>query len=127
MAPTPSSNPSSTSPGGSRRWILLGIFAAGLLIIAAGLFVMYFREDPAVKEAKIELDRYANPILSPKARIPRPASLDPAQFQDPNTRAAYAVARSAPELLEQMPCYCGCFTTGHTSNYDCFVDNHGVT
>ena len=127
MAPTPVSNSPSTPPSDSRRWLLLAVVAAGLLTIGAGLFVMYFQEDPAVKEAKLDLDRIANPILSPKAKIPRPPSLDPAQFRDSNVRAAYAVARSAPELLEQMPCYCGCFTTGHTSNYDCFVDQHGVT
>jgi hypothetical protein len=127
MTPKQNRESSVPSPGGSRRWILLGILAAGLLAIGAGLFVMYFQEDPAVKEAAVELERVRNPFLTPKAKIPRPPSLDPDQFQDPNVRAAYQVARNAPELLEQMPCYCGCFTTGHTSNYDCFVDNHGVT
>lgn len=105
----------------------MAVLAAGLLAIGAGLFVMYFQEDPAVKHAAVELDQVAGRALSPKAKIPRPPSLDPAQFKDPNVQAAYAVARSAPELLEKMPCYCGCFTTGHTSNYDCFVDQHGVT
>jgi len=126
VAPTPKPD-SSPEPTGSRRWILLAIFAAGLLTVGAGLFLMYFHEDPAVKEAAHEIERTTPHTLSPKAKIPRPPSLDPEQFQDPNVRAAYAAARSAPELLEQMPCYCGCFTTGHTSNYDCFVDQHGVT
>lgn len=105
----------------------MAVLAAGLLAIGAGLFVMYFQEDPAVKHAAVELDHVANPYLTPKAKIPRPPSLDPEQFLDPNVKAAYAVARSAPELLEKMPCYCGCFSTGHSNNYDCFVDNHGVT
>jgi hypothetical protein len=107
--------------------MLLTIFAAGLLAVGGGLFWMYFQEDPAVKEAAVELDVLSKRFLTPKARIPRPPSLDPAQFKDPNIRAAYEVARSAPEMLEKMPCYCGCFTSGHTSNYDCFVDQHGVT
>ncbi len=34
----------------------------------------------------------------------------------------YQAAAGHKELLENMPCYCGCGeTANHTSNYDCFV------
>lgn len=34
----------------------------------------------------------------------------------------YLAAAKNRELLEQMPCYCGCGeSVGHTSNYDCFI------
>ncbi len=67
-------------------------------------------------------------FLPARARTPRPYSLDPAGFTDSDTRRAYEIAREAPELLEQMPCYCGCYAnSGHASNYDCFVDKHGAT
>ena len=26
-----------------------------------------------------------------------------------------------PDVMEQLPCYCGCGAMGHTSNYDCYV------
>ncbi|QQZ08355.1 PCYCGC motif-containing (lipo)protein [Heyndrickxia vini] len=49
----------------------------------------------------------------------------------------YQAAASHQELLEHMPCYCGCGEMGHQSNYDCFIqenkkngavvwDEHGV-
>jgi hypothetical protein len=35
---------------------------------------------------------------------------------------AYAYALERPEVLQYMPCYCGCASAGHTSNLDCFID-----
>lgn len=34
---------------------------------------------------------------------------------------AYRFAVANPDLLKQIPCYCGCDDIGHTSNYDCYV------
>ncbi|MBI1749130.1 MAG: hypothetical protein HY234_02515 [Acidobacteria bacterium] len=59
-------------------------------------------------------------------RAPRPATLDPATFAG---RAAegYRVARERAEVLEQIPCYCGCYhTDGHQNNLDCFRDRHAA-
>ena len=30
-----------------------------------------------------------------------------------------------PDVMEQLPCYCGCGAMGHTSNYDCYVSGIG--
>lgn len=100
-----------------------------ILMIACGaVFVALYKDEPAVKQSAVESRPAAPPVyLQPKAKTPRLASMDPSLFQDAEIRAAYQVAVDAPELLEKLPCYCGCFTTGHTSNYDCFVDNHGQT
>lgn len=39
-----------------------------------------------------------------------------------NLISIYANVPNHQELLEHMPCYCGCGdSAGHTSNYDCFV------
>jgi hypothetical protein len=38
---------------------------------------------------------------------------------------AYQFAVANPELLSEIPCYCGCGGLGHKSNYDCYVA--GVT
>ena len=39
----------------------------------------------------------------------------------PVVREAYVFAAAHPEVLTQIPCYCGCGAIGHTSNYACYV------
>lgn len=34
---------------------------------------------------------------------------------------AYQFAIANPEVVSQIPCYCGCGAMGHTSNYACYV------
>jgi hypothetical protein len=36
-------------------------------------------------------------------------------------RDAYAFAVANPEIVKELPCYCGCGAMGHTSNYACYV------
>ena len=63
-------------------------------------------------------------VLAPSPRRPRPQTLSPALFTGKTARA-YRIAREVPELIEQMPCYCGCFKgNGHRNNLDCYVDRH---
>ena len=41
---------------------------------------------------------------------------------------AYQYAVANPQIMEQIPCYCGCGKMGHTSNYACYasgVDANG--
>ncbi|OFW41864.1 MAG: hypothetical protein A3J28_01450 [Acidobacteria bacterium RIFCSPLOWO2_12_FULL_60_22] len=67
-------------------------------------------------------------VLPAQPRTPRPTTLNPASFDNPEVKAAYQAAKEAPEALENVACYCGCFgTSGHRNNLDCFTDNHGVT
>ncbi len=49
----------------------------------------------------------------------------PAQVQSaPATvRQAYQFAVANPELMQHIPCYCGCGAMGHTSNYSCYVSD----
>ena len=37
--------------------------------------------------------------------------------------AGYAFAAHNPDILEFVPCFCGCETAGHTANADCFVES----
>jgi hypothetical protein len=39
---------------------------------------------------------------------------------DGRTEEAYAYAAAHPEILQWIPCYCGCAGMGHRSNLDCF-------
>jgi hypothetical protein len=34
---------------------------------------------------------------------------------------AYQFAAANPDVMKQIPCYCGCGDIGHTSNYPCYV------
>jgi hypothetical protein len=54
-------------------------------------------------------------------------TMDPSYFsKDPRAEAAYQVARDIPEVLAELPCFCGCMTAfGHESNLFCFRDEHG--
>lgn len=47
----------------------------------------------------------------------------PAEVQSaPRTvQTAYQFAAANPDLMKQIPCYCGCGAIGHTSNYDCYI------
>jgi hypothetical protein len=38
-----------------------------------------------------------------------------------NVQQAYQFAVANPDVLKQIPCYCGCGSMGHTSNYACYV------
>ena len=52
--------------------------------------------------------------------------LSPALFTDAKARAAYQTAKDIPEVLEQLPCFCGCMMNmGHKNNLFCFKDQHG--
>lgn len=57
----------------------------------------------------------------------------PAQVQSApvTVQQAYQFAAANPDLMKQIPCYCGCGNVGHTSNYSCYVsavdENGGIT
>ena len=36
---------------------------------------------------------------------------------------AYEFAAANPEMMKNIPCYCGCGAIGHTSNYSCYVSS----
>ncbi len=36
---------------------------------------------------------------------------------------AYQFAAANPEVMKNIPCYCGCGNIGHTSNYSCYISN----
>jgi hypothetical protein len=52
---------------------------------------------------------------------------DGVQSAPVSVQQAYQFALSNPEILKEIPCYCGCGGMGHTSNYSCYIaeDNPG--
>src|SRR5678815_5472430 len=39
----------------------------------------------------------------------------------PIVQQVYEFAARHPEVLQHVPCYCGCDRIGHNGNHDCFV------
>ena len=67
-------------------------------------------------------------VLPAGPKTPRPVTLSPRNFSNPEVSRSYQVAKDIPEVLEHMACYCGCYgSSGHRNNLDCFTDNHGET
>lgn len=58
--------------------------------------------------------------LAPASQLPAEVRSAPANVQE-----AYRFAIANKELLEQIPCFCGCVAGGHQSNYNCYVAEDG--
>jgi len=88
------------------------LLIAGALAITGGIIWYTLRPTPVVQREVL-----------PKPNV---TTLDPAKFTG-KIRAAYEAAKVVPEVLFQLPCYCGCMSGhGHKNNLDCFHDEHGV-
>jgi len=49
----------------------------------------------------------------------------PAEVQSApvTVQEAYQFASANPDVMKNIPCYCGCGNVGHTSNYACYVSS----
>ena len=84
-------------------WIVLGAFA---FMAGIAWFVMSSNSEEASGKQLV-------------------ATLNPANFEG-RAREAYQAARDIPEVLADLPCFCGCaVNAGHKSNLFCFKDRHG--
>lgn len=91
-------------------WGIGVLIVAGSLIV--GLFFLFPKGEP-----------WGLPAIP---RNPRPETLSPSLFTG-QVAEAYRIAQEVPELLERMPCYCGCYVNpGHRNNLDCYTDRHAV-
>jgi len=54
--------------------------------------------------------------MAPMAGMPAEVQSAPVSVQQ-----AYQFAVANPDVMKQIPCYCGCGNIGHTSNYSCYV------
>lgn len=54
--------------------------------------------------------------MAPLDPMPQDVKTSPLTVQQ-----AYQFAVANPDVMKQIPCYCGCGKVGHTSNYSCYV------
>jgi hypothetical protein len=64
--------------------------------------------------------------VQPQADLPM-MSMDqmPMEVQSApvTVQQAYQFAAANPDVMKNIPCYCGCGNIGHTSNYSCYVSS----
>ncbi len=60
--------------------------------------------------------------MAPMESMPAEVQAAPTTVQQ-----AYQFAFANPDVLSQIPCYCGCDDIGHRSNYDCYVSGVETT
>jgi hypothetical protein len=87
-----------------RIWLVL---ITGILV---GLFVASCAGGGSAPELK----------MAPVSALPQEMRDAPANVQE-----AYRFAIVNKELLEQIPCFCGCVDMDHQSNYNCYVTEDG--
>jgi hypothetical protein len=56
--------------------------------------------------------------MMPMDQMPAEVQSAPVTVQE-----AYQFASANPDVMKNIPCYCGCGNVGHTSNYDCYVSS----
>jgi len=70
----------------------------------------------------------ATAASAPEASVDTAIELAPVSALPPQLRQlplgvqeAYRFALANPDVLDVIPCYCGCGSMGHTSNYACYI------
>jgi len=56
--------------------------------------------------------------MTPLDQMPMEVQSAPVAVQE-----AYQFNTANPDIMQDIPCYCGCGNIGHTSNYDCYVSS----
>ena len=108
---------------------LIAVAAAGLagsvVLVAAGegRSQTDLRPRPAAA-AQIAPAVPMKPHSGPLPPLPR------VSFEPPRSMAvvqqAYEFAARHPEVLQYVPCYCGCERVGHTANHSCYVKSRAA-
>ena len=99
--------------------LILFILVFGLTAVNGGFAKIFAQETDDAKAFKILKEK----MKDPKTGLLK--TLDPKLIKGED-RKGYQVAKEIPEILAQLPCFCGCEAVGHENLLDCFVDEHGV-
>jgi len=105
-----------------REWLMgAALFTAALLVV-----LLPYGADLHASQSGSQADE---PVPAYHTQPPvgaLPDTLDPARFDNPVIKNAYALAGKVKKVLYQQPCYCHCDRGhGHGSLLDCFTSTHG--
>lgn len=140
-----SSTPVPPPAAGGRPPLFIWIAIAGVIVLAA-LLVRALNNAPAPQDAASATasSSASTSSVAPPAAAPAPQAAAPAApaakktpasgplpplpmlgFAPPRpietVRAVFEFAARRPDVLEYVPCFCGCENSGHRGNDDCFV------
>ena len=82
------------------------------LLIIAGLVSTAISACSTSSSSEVHL------AMSPLDQMPMDVQSAPV-----TVREAYQFNVANPDIMQDIPCYCGCGDVGHTSNYDCYVSD----
>ena len=101
--------------------------AGAFVILAAG--DGWAQVDRRLQAAPRPQVRAASPLVAKPHNGPLPP-LPRVSFEPPRSAAVlqqvYEFAARHPEVLQYVPCYCGCERVGHTANHSCFVKSRAA-
>lgn len=106
-------------------WIALA------MILLLGTFIrhQFALNDELIREetATASSERQSPDAAWDPSWPPLPHPGQPAARPLEQVRAAYAFAARRPDILQYIPCYCGCEREGHRSNEDCYIRGRTAT
>ena len=109
----------------SSRWDRAALAVIALVIVGVGFVsVRNLRQHDALTRWRSALESAAGSPAWPEwstawPELPAPPARRHRPPQD--LRGVYAYAATHPDLLAQIPCFCGCAAQGHRSLLNCFV------
>ena len=114
-----SSKSERTAPKPKKRfkYIFLALVVVVASLITGGYFLFQREKPPKASPERGKLEK-ENVSL----RENRP-TLSPGKFTG-KVKQAYEIARTIPEVLDRLYCYCQCGDIGHKSLLSCYVDGH---
>ena len=89
----------------------------GLLLLGLGIWLAGCNSTAGSGPGDIDISKLT---LAPASELP-----DFVQDAPPDVQEVYRFALANRELLEQIPCYCGCNVMGHRNNYECYINTTG--
>ena len=102
------------------RHAMLPIIAASCISLA-GCAPQKTNEAAAPQTTVSPRTPYSGPLPMlppPQYQLPRPLEV---------VRAVYEFAGRRPDVLQYVPCFCGCQASGHVGNDDCFVSSRDAS
>ena len=116
-------NPKQTAPQSKKRskYTLLALIAGGVLVLSGAYFLIQGEKPPPPSP---QLADYKKENINLREKSP---TLSPQRFSG-KVRRAYEIARTIPEVLDGLYCYCRCReNSGHKNLLSCYVDTHAST
>lgn len=107
-----------------RKLLTIFLFIPALMLGACASGEEEHADQPAGKEKAEEHAEHGEMALADIREETSGADVLPEFLKDKpeNMQMIYQAVALNGELLEQMPCYCGCGeSVGHKNNYDCFI------